>query len=85
MVPTHFQRTVRPQICPPVRSTTYDTASAPPFRVSTPAAPTLSVPTTLYVVENVSPLDNCTAIPVSFHPAHPTTVEDRHIPSTSLD
>ncbi|KAI9458613.1 hypothetical protein BJY52DRAFT_1416389 [Lactarius psammicola] len=71
------------------RATLHDnTALVPAPLASIPSAPSTSVPAPLRVDENITyvpPLDNHTPVPVSLHPAHPTTVEDHHIPTTSSD
>ncbi len=63
-------------------------ALVPASLANTADAPSLSMPAPLPVDENITyvpPLDNHTAVPLSFFPAHPMTVEDHHIPATSPD
>ncbi|KAH9061050.1 hypothetical protein EDB87DRAFT_1576439 [Lactarius vividus] len=69
-----------------VRSALHDnTALVPASLSSTPNAPSPSVPVPLPVNGSVPLLGGRTPVPVSFRPAHPTTVKDHHILVTSSD
>ena len=70
------------------RTVLHDNASLFPASLTSPDAPSSSVPILLHVDENltdVPPLDDDIYVPGSFHPANQTAIENLRIPATSPD
>ncbi|KAI9445699.1 hypothetical protein BJY52DRAFT_1194157 [Lactarius psammicola] len=82
-IPGHHPDSI-PHIHDDSASTTFAHIAAP-ASVASPDAPSSSVPASLHILTDVPPLNNDIYAPVSFHPAHQTTVESLRIPVTSLD